>query len=197
MPRIEQVPMDELAPDARRVIEEAFAAGRLRHPQMAQTIAHSPRMFPGFIAAIVAGPYSGAEKTFGARFCELLRIRSAQIAGCGPCSESRYDKSLSEETIACAIVNPAGLSKREQLAVRLLAKFHADYQSIDDQFFRELGGVFTIVEIVELLAYVSGMVGGHRMLHVLDLLGEQEPVIRYDRAERARAFGLAAESDAA
>jgi len=189
--------MGEIDAKSRSIIEAALAAGTIGHTEYAQTLAHSPRLFPLIVGGIKAGPYAGAEKTFDPAFLELLRIRSAQIGGCGPCSQSRYNKSLSEETIACAVIDPTSLSPREQMALKLLAKMHGDYHSIDDQFFRELGAVFSIVEVVELLAYVSGMVGGHRLLHVLDVLGEQEPVIGYDPAERAAAFGQGAVADAA
>jgi hypothetical protein len=60
-----------------------------------------------------------------------------------------------------------------------------DLHSIDDDTVRELATEFDAEEIVE-LAYICGqMIGGHRFVHVLDVLGDGEPVVKYD-AEAVR-----------
>lgn len=80
---------------------------------------------------------------------ELLRIRSAQLGECEPCSQSRKHDSITDEDVTC-LLNPAQgkLAPQEQLAI-------------------EFG--FTC----------ASAMGLHRFLHTLDIYGDSAPVIEY------------------
>src|SRR5262249_10327831 len=118
--------------------------------------------------------HMGNDATFGADLCELLRLRSAQLGGCATCQKARYEDN-SEELI-CMIETPQDLGPRERLALRMLTLMHTDHHAIDRAFFAELAEEFTPGEIVELGGMIAGMVGGHRWLSTLDLLGDEPPV---------------------
>jgi len=63
------------------------------------------------------------------------------------------------------------------VALRFLTMMHLDYRAIDEAFFLEMAKVFSASEIVELGVMVSQMVGGHRLLSVLDMYGTSAPVV--------------------
>jgi alkylhydroperoxidase family enzyme len=85
--------------------------------------------------------------------------------------------------VAC-LVDPdrAGSDPRERLAIRFVDLLANDHHAIDADFFREMAEHFSTEEIVEVGWYASTLVGGHRFLHVLDVLGDDEPVIKADGA---------------
>ncbi len=175
MPRIAQIPLEEFPPSQQAVIRAGVADGRIADSCMFQTYAHSPRLLAQLIAAAPHFPHMGFDLKFGADFCEMLRLRSAQIGGCETCQQARYGEN--SEALACQVLDPDSFPRREQLALRFLAKMHLDHFSIDDAFFVELDEVFTPAEVVELGAMISQMVGGHRLLSAFDMYGKQEPVV--------------------
>ncbi len=193
MPRIEPVPMEALEPGWRSVIEDSLAKHKTTTTILWRIIGHSPRLGALFSGILPRQPYYGFEKTFGTNFCELLRVRSAQLGGCDQCNEARHDKTVSEDTIVCATNSPEALPPRERLAVAFLTKMHTDHHSIDDAFYRALGEHFTLSEIVELAAWITFLVAGHRMVHTLDMLGTAAPALRYDPAKHQGATAAAAE----
>jgi alkylhydroperoxidase family enzyme len=68
------------------------------------------------------------------------------------------------------------------LAIRLVDLMATDHHAIDSAFFRQLAEEFSREEIVELAWYAGQVVGGHRFMHVLDVLGDDEPDIRPEGA---------------
>jgi hypothetical protein len=58
-----------------------------------------------------------------------------------------------------------------------------DHESIDDAFFVELHKVFSAAEIVELGWRCAVVIGGHRFMHCLDMLGNSEPLIAFDPSQ--------------
>lgn len=174
MPRIAPRPIESLEPEHRAALEQAVADGRVNDPRFIRMTAHSDRALAQTMAALPNFPHMGNDRTFGADFCEILRLRSAQLGGCDSCQQARYTEN--SEDLVCAIENPGNLGRREQLALRLLTMMHTDHHAIDRDFFVELAEVFTPGEIMELGAMIAGMVGTHRWLHALDLYSDEPPV---------------------
>jgi alkylhydroperoxidase family enzyme len=112
------------------------------------------------------------------RLRELLRVRSAMLNGCGPCSQSRKEATVSEEDVAC-LVDPdaASYSPREKLALKFMTALSTDHHAITTETYLELAQHFTAAEIVELGWTCAQTMGGHRFLHTLDMLGTETPVI--------------------
>ena len=65
--------------------------------------------------------------------------------------QSRKHDSITDEDVACLIApGHSDLTEQERLAVEFLDLLSADHHAIDDEFYRELGEVFTAAQIVEL-----------------------------------------------
>jgi hypothetical protein len=62
---------------------------------------------------------------------------------------------------------------------------HRDHMSIDADYYRALGEHFTVAEILELGMLCAKLVGAHRFVHTLDLLGSEPPVFPYRNAAAA------------
>jgi alkylhydroperoxidase family enzyme len=177
MPTIEPIPMDELAPEPRRIIEEGVADGLYATPVPLQIFAYKTSQIMMTHAA--RGTW-GQQSLLGGRILELLRIRSAQLGECQPCMQSRKHDSITDEDVACLIA-PGGseLTDQERLAVEFLDLLSADHHAIDADFYGRLGVVFTAAQIIELGFACANSMGLHRFIHTLDVFGEDEPVIRY------------------
>jgi alkylhydroperoxidase family enzyme len=195
MSRIEPVPWDDLPEVVRTHVSEGRARGKVTG-DTAHVYAHSPYVALAHCANDNAPRWQGM---IDARLNELMRLRSAQVNGCAPCSQARKEPdSVSEEDVAC-LIDPAhlGLPRREELAIRVVDLMATDHHAIDDAMFLELSGEFSTEEIVELLYRAGHMVGAHRFVHVLDVLGESTPVIAYDpevlRESWERAYGAVSE----
>ena len=69
----------------------------------------------------------------------------------------------------------------------------ADHHAIDDEFYRQLGEVFTAAQIIELGFTCASSMGLHRFIHTLDVFGSGAPVIAYsaDQVDSAFARGRA------
>ena len=177
MPRIEPIPLTELAPEPRRIIEEGVADGTYATPVPLQIFAYKTSQILMTDAARHAW---GQESLLGGRILELLRIRSAQLGECQPCMQSRKHDSISDEDVACLIApGHSDLTDQERLAVEFLDLLSADHHAIDDDVYRRLGEVFTSAQIVELGFACANSMGLHRFLHTLDLFGQGPPVIPY------------------
>ena len=173
MPVIEPMPREDLDPDV-----------RARLAQMARPIAES--QYPLVLArsaaileAFMADPPTGRDGLLGTRLREALRIRSAQLAGCASCQIARYDGGPGEDFISCLGDKSQFDDPRDALSMEFLERLHMDHLSIDGNFYRRLGDVFTVAEIIELGSYCAELVGGHRWLHSLDMLGTTPPVFPY------------------
>ena len=177
MPRIEPIPLEELAPEPRRIIEEGVADGTYATPIPLQIFAYKTSQILMTNAARSAW---GQQSLLGGRLLELLRIRSAQLGECQPCMQSRKHDSITEEDVAC-LVAPGGseLTEQERLAVEFLDLLSADHHAIDDEFYRRLSEVFTAAQIVELGFACANSMGLHRFIHTLDVFGKGAPVIPY------------------
>ena len=182
MPRIAPIPWDELKPEQRAMMQAGMDAGAYRIALPLQVLAYADHhavpddgdRHPNFPRHLLDGT-----------LLELMRIRSAQLGGCGPCMASRKVPGASEEVVAC-LTDPSlrgDLSERERLALEFLELLANDHHSIGDDMYRRLAGHFTTAEIIELGSTCGHMIGTHRFLHTLDILGdttgECEPVIPY------------------
>jgi hypothetical protein len=187
MPRIEPIPFEEMTPEVRTIIEEGVAAGTYATPVPLQIFAYKTSQI---MMVNMARQGYGKGTLLGGRITELLRIRSAQLGECQPCSQSRKHDSISDEDVACLIAPGHGgdLTEQERLAVEFLDLLSADHHAIDDETYRKLGEHFTSAQIVELGFACANAMGLHRFLHTLDLYGTGEPVIPYspDQVDAAK-----------
>ena len=177
MPRIEPIPMDQLAPEPRRIIEEGVANGMYATPIPLQIFAYKTQQI---LMTNAARSVWGQQSLLGGRILELLRIRSAQLGECQPCMQSRKHDSITDEDVACLLAPGQGeLTEQERLAVQFLDLLSADHHAIDDEFYRELGQVFTAAQIIELGFACANSMGLHRFIHTLDVYGRGAPVIPF------------------
>jgi len=178
VPRIEPIPLEELAPEPRRIIEEGVANGTYATPIPLQIFAYKTSQI--LMTNAARGAW-GQQSLLGGRILELLRIRSAQLGECQPCMQSRKHDSITDEDVACLIApGGADLTDQERLAVAFLDLLSADHHAIDDEFYRKLGQVFTAAQIIELGFTCANTMGVHRFIHTLDVFGTDPPVIAYD-----------------
>jgi alkylhydroperoxidase family enzyme len=103
--------------------------------------------------------------------------------------QSRKHESITDEDVAC-LVAPASsdLTEQERLAVEFLDLLSADHHAIDDEFYKELGRVFTAAQIIELGFACANSMGLHRFIHALDVFGTDPPVIAFDPGQVDTAF---------
>ena len=129
----------------------------------------------------MARTHFGADTLLGARILELLRIRSAQLGECEPCSQSRKHDSISDEDGTVCLLAPShGTSTpQEQMAVEFIDLLSGDHHAMDDDFYRRLGQHFTAAQIIELGFTCASAMGMHRFIHTLDVYGDDPPVIDY------------------
>ena len=186
MPRIEPIPLDELAEEPRRIIEEGVADGTYATPVPLQIFAYKTSQI---LMTNAARGAMGKQSLLGGRIIELIRIRSAQLGECQPCMQSRKHDSITDEDVACLIA-PGGsqLTEQERLAVEFLDLLSADHHAIDDEVYRELGKVFTAAQIVELGFTCASAMGLHRFIHTLDVFGTSPPVIAYSQDQVDTAY---------
>jgi len=186
MPRIEPIPLDELAEEPRRIIEEGVANGTYATPVPLQIFAYKTAQI---LMTNAARGAMGKQSLLGGRILELIRIRSAQLGECQPCMQSRKHDSITDEDVACLIApGHSQLTEQERLAVEFLDLLSADHHAIDDDVYRELGKVFTAAQIVELGFTCANAMGLHRFIHTLDVFGTSPPVIAYDAGQVDTAY---------
>lgn len=175
MPRIAPLPWETLDPASRRRLEEGMASGMYPETTAMRVIAHSPEAL-----AAMHDSYKAVfgKSALGQRLQELIRIRSAQLNGCDLCAGARKDESLSDADIACMIDTDATrYTERERLALQLVTSMATDPHKIDANTFRALAGQFSTREVVELTWFCGTCVGTHRMMHALDMMGSEAPVL--------------------
>lgn len=177
MPIIEPIPVDQLSPVARTVIEDGTDEGLYATPVPLQIFAYHTRQLLSMDETRRA---RGGGSLLGGRILELIRIRSAQLGECQPCMQSRKHDSITDEDIACLLdVDGGHLTEQERLAVTFIDLLSADHHAIDADFYRQLAEVYTAAQIVELGFTCAGSMGIHRFLHTLEIFGTDEPVIAY------------------
>jgi alkylhydroperoxidase family enzyme len=186
MPRIEPIPLDQLAEEPRRIIEEGVADGTYATPVPLQIFAYKTAQI---LMTNAARSVMGKQSLLGGRIIELIRIRSAQLGECQPCMQSRKHDSITDEDVACLVApGSSQLTEQERLAVEFLDLLSADHHAIDDDVYRELGRVFTAAQIVELGFTCASTMGLHRFIHTLDVFGTSPPVIAYNRDQVDAAY---------
>ena len=192
MPRLEPIPLDKLAPKTRQIIEDGVSDGTYATPIPLQIFAYRTQQI--LMTHAARGAW-GQQSLLGGRILELIRIRSAQLGECQPCMQSRKHESITDEDIAC-LVTPGGseLTEQEKLAVQFLDLLSADHHAIDDDFYRELGRVFTAAQIIELGFACANSMGLHRFIHTLDVFGTDPPVIAFDPDQVDTAFVIESET---
>jgi alkylhydroperoxidase family enzyme len=181
MPRIEPIPLDQLAEEPRRIIEDGVANGTYATPIPLQIFAYRTSQI--LMTNAARGAW-GQSSLLGGRILELIRIRSAQLGECQPCMQSRKHDSITDEDVACLIApGNSQLTEQERLAVQFLDLLSADHHAIDDEVYRELSQVFTAAQIIELGFTCANAMGLHRFIHTLDVFGSSAPVIAYDPSQ--------------
>jgi len=191
MPRIEPIPLGELADEPRRIIEDGVADGTYATPIPLQIFAYRTQQI--LMTNAARGAW-GQQSLLGGRILELIRIRSAQLGECQPCMQSRKHDSITDEDVACLIApGSSQLTEQERLAVEFLDLLSADHHAIDDEVYRELGQVFTAAQIIELGFTCANAMGLHRFIHTLDVFGSGAPVIAYSADQVDTAFTEVAE----
>ena len=177
MPRIEPIPLDQLADEPRRIIEEGVADGTYATPVPLQIFAYRTNQI--LMTNAARGAW-GQQSLLGGRILELIRIRSAQLGECQPCMQSRKHDSITDEDVACLVApGHSTLTEQERLAVEFLDLLSADHHAIDDDVYSRLGEVFTAAQIIELGFTCANAMGLHRFIHTLDVFGDSPPVIPY------------------
>jgi alkylhydroperoxidase family enzyme len=169
--------MDQLSPQSREIVEAGVADGLYATPVPLQLFAYRSAQ----LAQVnMARTHMGVGTLLGGRILELLRIRSAQLGECEPCSQSRKHDSITDEDVACLLAPGHGtLTDQERMAVEFIDLLSADHHTMDDEFYRRLGAHFTAAQIIELGFTCASSMGLHRFLHTLDVYGDSPPVIGY------------------
>ncbi len=186
MPRIEPIPLNQLAAEPRRIIEEGVADGTYATPVPLQIFAYKTAQI---LMTHAARGVMGKQSLLGGRIIELIRIRSAQLGECQPCMQSRKHDSITDEDVACLVApGHSELTEQERLAVEFLDLLSADHHAIDDEVYRRLGKVFTAAQIVELGFTCASTMGLHRFIHTLDIFGTSPPAIAYDQDQVDTAY---------
>jgi alkylhydroperoxidase family enzyme len=181
MARIEPIPMDEVPEASRAMMEAGSATG------MYTTVV--PMQIMAYSSMAMTAMHRQYESTFQKgllepRLVELLRLHSAQVGACEPCSASRKDDSISDEDVACLLdPNAARFTPRERAAIGFFDLLANDHLAIDDDTFRSLAEVFTTAEIIEVAYLCSNCLGGHRLMHTLGIFGDAAPVLAYESGD--------------
>ena len=185
MPRIAPIPMNELSSHSREIVESGVAGGLYATPVPLQIFAYRSAQLDQVNAARAQ---LGSGTLLGGRIMELLRIRSAQLGECEPCSQSRKHESITDEDVACLLApGHASLTPQEQMAIEFIDLLSADHHAMDDEFYQRLGQHFTAAQIVELGFTCASAMGLHRFLHALRIYGGCPPVIEYSPDQIVRA----------
>lgn len=170
MPVIAPLPLEEIDPEIRARMDAGVETGMYTTTIPLQIMARAPAamrsMDEGYRAMFRCSLLDD-------RLRELLRVRSAQINGCGPCSASRKEDTVSEEDVLClADPEAANYTRRERLALKFLTMMSNDHHAITPAVYAELAEEFTTAEIVELGWTCGQAIGGHRFIHTLDVMGQ-------------------------
>jgi alkylhydroperoxidase family enzyme len=181
MPRLEPIPVEELAAEPRRIIEDGVASGLYATPIPLQIFAYRTAQL---LDIHEQRTRRGGATLLGGRILELIRIRSAQLGECQPCMQSRKHDSITDSDIACLLApGHDDLTDQERMAIEFLDLLSADHHAIDAEFYGRLGEVFTAAQIVELGFSCAQTMGVHRFIHTLDVFGTATPVIAFSPAQ--------------
>ena len=182
MPTIEPIAVDQLSDRSREIIEKGVADGLYATPLPLQVFAYHSELLESMHAKRLAR--DKGKSLLGGRILELVRIRSAQLGECQPCMQSRKHESITDADVACLLDTGRGeLAPQERMAIRFLDLLSADHHALDADFYRELGEVFSIAQIMELGFSCAETMGVHRFIHTLDVFGPGSPTLSYDPAQ--------------
>jgi alkylhydroperoxidase family enzyme len=177
MPRLEPIPLSELATEPRQIIERGVADGLYATPIPLQIFAYRTAQL---LDLHQQRTRRGGGTLLGGRLLELIRIRSAQLGECQPCMQSRKHDSITDEDVACLLApGHDELTDQERLAIEFLDLLSADHHAIDAAFYGRLAQVFTAAQIVELGFSCAQTMGVHRFIHTLDVFGTDPPVVSF------------------
>jgi len=183
MPRVPPVPVDQLTPRARTMLQEGFDCGAYndnsgQFPPAMRILAWSTQALEVAHAGAMARWRAGL---LDARLQELVRIRSAQVNGCANCAAAIKEDGVSGDDVACMIdTDYSKFTPREAAALRYVTKFGTDHHAIDDDDVRALLVEFSPAEMVELVHYAAQMLGSHRMFSVFKVISDCEPLLTFD-----------------
>ena len=196
MPRIEPVPWEYLSGEQRHEIEDSRAIGlQPKQGLTSQVMAYSSAAFRAMKLSSRALFRNGVIEP---RLQELLRLRSANLSQCKPYAAARKEVAVTDEDVAC-LIDPSlqGLSKRERMAISFFDQLASDHWSVNDKTFLELAEVFSTAEIVEPGWRCETLIGVHRFLRCLDVLGEEPRVLPFAPSEIDRSTANDRQEDAA
>lgn len=134
-------------------------------------MAHDPVLLKRLVSVFEAFPRSDR---IDPATLELMRLKIATHNQCAYCSTVRT-KAVEDEVVEkeAAVfgdtIDAEVLSREEELAVRLAAGMAEDPHEFTDDFFDELGDVYTDAEISELLVFAGIEVGLDRLCIALTL----------------------------
>lgn len=133
-------------------------------------MARRPALVKRIVALFEEFPQS---ERIDAETLELMRLKVAEVHQCAYCAtvrtqDLREDVGPKEEAIF-GEVDADVLTQREYLAVRLAEQLSTDSHRITDEFFDDLGDVYSEAGIVELLLFASLEVGLDRFCIALEL----------------------------
>ena len=181
MPRIEPIPTEKLAKEARAIIEGGVEQGLYATPVPLQIFAYRTEQL---LSVHEARTSRGRGTLLGGRILELIRIRSAQLGECQPCMQSRKHESITDEDVASLLdAEHRQLSDQERMALEFLDLLTAEHHAMDDAFYRRLAKVFTAAQIIELGFSCAQTMGLHRFIHTLDVFGDGKAVIPFSSGE--------------
>jgi alkylhydroperoxidase family enzyme len=177
MPMLEPIPLDELADEPRRIIEQGVSDGLYATPIPLQIFAYRTAQI---MALHQQRLHMGGGTLLGGRILELIRIRSAQLGECQPCMQSRKHDSITDEDVSCLLApGHHELTDQERMAIEFLDLLSADHHAIDAEFYARLSTVFTSAQIIELGFSCAQTMGVHRFIHTLDVFGTDPPVVPF------------------
>jgi alkylhydroperoxidase family enzyme len=177
VPIIEPIPIEQLPPRSREIIEGGVADGLYATPLPLQVFAYNSQRLEATHAKRLA---TGQGTLLGGRILELLRIRSAQLGECQPCMQSRKHDSITDGDVACLITEDrSDMDPQERMALEFLDLLSADHHALDADFYRKLSEVFTTAQIVELGFACAEMMGVHRFVHTLDIFGNEPAALPF------------------
>ena len=177
VPIIEPIPIEQLPPRSREIIEGGVAEGLYATPLPLQVFAYNSQRLEATHAKRLA---TGQATLLGGRILELLRIRSAQLGECQPCMQSRKHDSITDGDVACLITEDrSDMDPQERMALEFLDRLSSDHHALDADFYRALSEVFTTAQIVELGFACAEMMGVHRFVHTLDIFGTEPAALPF------------------
>jgi alkylhydroperoxidase family enzyme len=187
--RFEPIPVDDLPPESRAIIEEGMATGLYSVTGLPSS---DRGQFPGscrlmaYNHAVLRATYAQQSELWHQglledRLRELMRIRSAQVNGCDGCAAALKDPHVTVDDVACMVLPGSDrFSPRERAALDVVVKLAVEPERIDDANMASLLELFSPAEVVEVVYYASAMLGQHRFHHVFQSYEPGEPMVSFD-----------------